>query len=228
MSPDAREPRRNNPARDRKVRQEVPAVPIVTALSLTLALTAQDPRWSADWARDGADPARPAAVVVTGSPELGVQEAVQSALDRATEQERQRTADRIDAWYLEQAPAWVPGFVVERAARSARRRLGSPQVQVLDRDLLVRDFGYGPIHQAALLVHVHGQPRDSIRRAADSALGRELKLLGIKGGGILVFWALLALAGSWLDRLTRGYMTWRLRAIGLLLGGLVPIAALCC
>ena len=45
-----------------------------------------------------------------------------------------------------------------------------------------------------------------------------------KVGGMTVTWVFLALLLSWMDRLSRGYMTGRLRAIGVLGGLLMPAA----
>ena len=41
------------------------------------------------------------------------------------------------------------------------------------------------------------------------------------------FWLVLAFGYAWLDRLSRGYMTGRLRLLGVLSGVAVPIVVLC-
>ena len=46
----------------------------------------------------------------------------------------------------------------------------------------------------------------------------------VKAGGVAAGWVFLALLLSWLDRLSRGYMTGRLRTIGVLGGLLMPTA----
>lgn len=204
----------------------VQALSIPLALTLSLGITAQDPRWSEPWARAGGATEHPGAIVVTGTPELGRDEALLTAVARAESLEQQRLQESVELWFREHAPVWLPQFLVDRAARNTRHRLASRTPRVLAQDFLTRDFGYGPIHQTALLVEPARIAPDQLRRTADRQLDWELTLLGYKSLGILGFWGLLALCGVWLDRLTRGYMTWRLRAIGLLLGGTVPVVTL--
>ena len=47
----------------------------------------------------------------------------------------------------------------------------------------------------------------------------------LRGGAVAFAWATLALAVGWFDRLSRGYMTGRLRLLGVLLGVAVPAIA---
>ena len=55
-----------------------------------------------------------------------------------------------------------------------------------------------------------------------STLQRLERTTVVKYGGIAVGWTALAVLLGWIDRLSRGYMTWRLRLVGLLGGLAVP------
>ena len=47
----------------------------------------------------------------------------------------------------------------------------------------------------------------------------------VRLGGVAASWTLLIVLLGWLDRLSRGYMTGRLRLVGLLGGVIVPVVA---
>ena len=71
--------------------------------------------------------------------------------------------------------------------------------------------------------------RDRTTERSEQRLRSELRRLekstAYKFGGIAAGWTLLAVALAWVDRLSRGYMTGRLRAVGLLAALAMPAVA---
>ncbi|MBK8977962.1 MAG: hypothetical protein IPM29_18805 [Planctomycetes bacterium] len=187
-------------------------------MTLAAALLAQDPT---DWVAAGRDPARPDAVVVAGRVELEPGNADAAALRSAKEQLRWDLESDVDRLIAERAPVWLPGFVQRReAARWLADLDARSLVQVLDQRRLEHDHGSFRSFQTHLLVRYE---RDRV----DAELGRLARRIDTvarrfvhRGLGAIGLTGLLGFLWLWFDRLTRGYMTWRL---GLLFGGMAVL-----
>ncbi len=189
---------------------------------LAVVLLAQGPQATAQWAFGG-EP-RPAVVTVEGSVELSEAEADASAIRRAREILSEDVRRRGAAVAGDSAPWWLPSLFVQREVERWERGAMPDEIQVLDRSCQERDHGFGRSYQTSLQL----APAQASARAnaeQDARLARRLtaaaKLFAAKCGGIAVFWGFLAFVTAWLDRVSRGYMTWRLRLIGLALGATV-------
>lgn len=99
----------------------------------------------------------------------------------------------------------------------------SYRLRVLDRDLLVRDHGFGRSYQAFLLLEKVNPNSARLSDTLSNRLQSEQERFVLNCGGVVGWWGLLALIVLWIDRLTRGYMTGRLYVLGTSLGLVVPI-----
>ena len=139
----------------------------------------------------------------------------------------QMMLERRGEGLLEQRkPFWFPGFAADLTFDRWLRGLDPRRViRVVDRRLEDHDHGSYKSYQAHLVVE---HDEDTVERALGglrSQIRSDSKLFLAKSGGTVVLWGLLGLLYLWLDRLTRGYMTWRLRGLFLGMGlGLPGIA----
>ena len=167
------------------------------------------------------------AVSVRGAPELTVTAAVESAraeVDTVLHQRWQRRADRL---VRDHRPFWVPEVLVERqVAKWLGRAAVDRQVQVVDREDRIREHAFGRSYQTTLWIEEEVRDVVAGRRGLQRLIERTADSLLLGAGGTVVFWAVLLVVLSWLDRLSRGYMTGRLYAIGLSAGAVVPSLAL--
>lgn len=185
-------------------------VPLLS-LACCLVLSAQAPE-----ARPGAD-----AIAVRGEPELTAAAALASAEARLGEQLRAGWRQRASALAAE-AAGWLPQAAVDGVV--ARWLAATPTaelVRVVDRADRTRDHGFGASWQTTLWYAEDAQ----LRRRGEAALRAEFAAVRrdcvVRGGAVAGAWATLAFLVGWFDRLTRGYMTGRLRAIG----GVLAVAA---
>lgn len=182
-----------------------------------------------DWVVDGFDRHHPQALVVRGTVELTPAEADAAALAAGNELIARGVDEAAAEVIATRAPRWWPSFVEQRVISRWRERvLGADFIAIVDRHREVHDHGgLGRSFRTNLLLDADetrvGAALTRLRRDIPRAT-RELML---RCGGVIGFWAVLALAYSWLDRLTRGYMTGRLRVLGAAFGLLVPVAVLC-
>jgi hypothetical protein len=178
-----------------------------------------------DWVVSQSDAAQPSAVVVAGQVELTRREAKASAIERLREDTRDRQLEHGRSVIRAAAPFWLPNFVAEQALHEWVRGLGDPlqrSVRILDDDVKVRDHGFGQSFQAFLLIEEDASQADRSGRELERRLDRRVRRFVVLSGGVVGFWAVLAFVVAWIDRLSRGYMTWRLRGIALGLGAAVP------
>jgi hypothetical protein len=198
------------------------------AATLALLLTVQDPT-PKPWVDAGLDPRRPEAVVVTGTAELTARESYDSAIAQARDSVLERWQNWAERELDQEAPFWWPTFYRDRTLREWQTEL-QPRIReglrVLDREDRVRDHGFGKSYQTSLLVHEDPGIARAVERRLDSRIRYNNKMLAAKSGGIVLFWGLVSLLTAWLDRLSRGYMTWRLRLTAMALGIVVPVAVL--
>ena len=189
------------------------------AVTLALTLLAQGPGSTHAWAMAGPEPAGGTTVTIVGDLELSRGEAQQSAMVAARQFHLERLRQRGEELADRFAPFWLPEFVVEPQVDAwvARAERSTP-VAVADRETETFDYSYGEAFRTTLQV----ESATALDRDAEYRMERGLRQLGrlllAKLGGIAVFWGLLAFLSSWFDRLTRGYMSWRLRLIALGLG----------
>lgn len=161
---------------------------------------------------------------VTGTVELDRAAAERTARLAARDRVRQSLARTVDRLVRDRAPAWLPA-VVRWAARDRWLRAQDLTrfLHVVERRTTVRDHGYARSFQTRLRVRVD-EGAEAAARAYFTAerLGGLGRALVAKGSGVLLFWGVLGAVYMWLDRLSRGYMTWRLRFLTLAVGLAVP------
>ena len=196
---------------------------LLTTVAMGLLLQGPQDIEMKTWVDRDFDPAQPNGYVVSGAPELTRKEAWASAERNAIESHNERLRDYAETQAAAAAKSWLPEFVRDKVVTEwTRDRLRRLQPKVLDRDLIVRDHEFGRSYQAFYLV----EPLDTehVERLGGLAprLAREEEWFLVKTGGMVGFWALIALVITWIDRLSRGYMTKRLIAIGSLLALVGP------
>jgi hypothetical protein len=172
------------------------------------------------------DPVASAAVAVRGDAELSPAAAFASAQNKVDDHVRSLWKERADRAVAAQRPFWLPGLLTDEAVR---RWLGdlpvAQMVAVVDREDRQRDHDFGSSYQTTLWV---AEDPQRLQRG-EQRLRHELKKLEritlYKYGGVAAGWTMLVVVLGWLDRLSRGYMTGRLRFAGLLGGVAVPVIA---
>lgn len=191
------------------------------AIVLTAFLSAQDPM-AATCAVAGHDDA----TQVVGTTELDPLRAFESAQTAVQERARQTWEERANRLAHAQLPAYLPELFVQQAVRRfLQNQPVERTLQVVDRSDREREHEFGNSWQTTLWVVEDARASAQCERQLRSDLRRTERQLLFKSGGTVVFWASLTLLLGWIDRLSRGYMTWRLRSLGLLLGAGVPVVA---
>jgi hypothetical protein len=187
---------------------------LVTILTLLLAVSV------------GSGQAPVDAVAVKGAAELTPAAAHASARAAVDAHARLLWRERGERIAQELRPAWIPSAVCDR---TVERFLGdrdlSGAMRVVDREDRAREHEFGSSWQTTLWVAEDEQAVEAGERGLRAALadlrGQALAFLA----GASLWWGLLAFLVGWLDRLSRGYMTARLSAIGVALGVSVPSLA---
>lgn len=192
---------------------------MILAGALALVTPQVDP---AAWLDDGVDASRPSAVKFTGEVELTPADAFDSARACAEDGVRERLESEARALADAASPAWLPNFVAELEVRRwAEHELRHRSLEILDRRDVVRDHGFGKSFQTHLLVERY-EPSARDRGGLQHRLRRAGQLFLAKCGGTLALWGALVVLFWWLDRLSRGYMSWRLRFAAIVVGLVVP------
>lgn len=166
------------------------------------------------------------ASTVTGRVELTPAAARAAAIDAAVAGLRDELERRGSELAEAASPVWLPSFVTDS---TLHRWLSSLElergVEIVDGRIEDRDHGSYRSYQAHLRVRPdEGMVSKSLarlRRLVDDAGER---FLGTCGATTLL-WGVLAFAYLWMDRLTRGYMTWRLRGLFASIAIAVPAVA---
>ncbi len=168
------------------------------------------------------DPATALAVAVRGDAELTPAAALASARQKVDGHVRGLWEDRARQADAATRPFWVPEALAEVAIRRWLADLPVEQLaRCVDREDKERDHEFGSSYQTTLWV------AEDVRVAQRSELRlrQELRQLerrtAIKYGGIAASWIGLVVLLGWVDRLSRGYMTGRLRCVGLF--GLIAV-----
>lgn len=174
-------------------------------------------------APQGPVPALAAAVAVRGEAELDPAAALASAEARVEEHVLTRWRERAARTVELQRPFWMPEVLTDRAVQRWLSDLPVAKVvERVDREDRERVHEFGNSYQTTLWI---AEKPEMVERG-ERVLRRELRSLerqtAFKAGGVAAGWVGLALLLGWIDRLSRGYMTGRLRLIGLLGGVLLP------
>lgn len=191
-----------------------PTMPMpTTSLWCCLALLAQDP--------GVAD-----AVAVRGDTELSPAAALASARGRADEHLRGLWRDRAARLAGAERPLWLPAAVAEAAAARWLATLPfDAYAQVVDRQDRAREHGFGQSHQTTLWVSEAPDALPRGERSLRAAMSAAARDAACRGGAVAGAWAAVGLGVAWFDRLSRGYMTRTLRAVGVLLAIAAPALA---
>lgn len=166
------------------------------------------------------------AVAVRGAAELTPAAALASARAAADAHARALWRERGERIAQELRPAWVPSAVCDRAVeRFLCAQQASRTLRVVDRDDRSREHEFGTSWQTTLWITEDAQAVDdgerSLREALVAVRGHALMFLL----GTSCWWGMIAFLVGWLDRLSRGYMTARLSAIGVALALSIPSLA---
>lgn len=185
-------------------------------LSLAVALPPSDQGPSAGMA----------AVAIAGETELSPAAALRSAQSRVDEHLRAVWRERAERAVLAPRPFWLPAPLADRAVERWLRQLPTEELtQLVDRDDRVREHEFGSSYQTTLWIAEEPRRAAKLEQRLRGVLPVLQRDTAVRLGGIIGSWAVLALGLSWLDRLSRGYMTGRLRLLGLLLATAVPALA---
>jgi hypothetical protein len=171
----------------------------------------------------GSDRNTPELVAVRGDTELSSAAAFESARVRAEDMLRERWQGRADRIATAMRPVWLPSVLYEQAAR--RWLYGLPlerNLKILDREDREREHDLGTSWQTTLWVAEDPRGVADGERAFRGELKRVEQRTLARAGITMGFWVALGLALAWVDRLSRGYMTGRLRLLGILLATAVP------
>ncbi len=172
------------------------------------------------------DPAAIGAVAVRGDAELSPAAALASAKVRVDDHVRELWRERAERALEQRLPFWLPGMLAEPAVRRWIADLPIAQmVAVVDREDREREHSFGSSYQTTLWVAEDLRALQRGEQRLQHELRRLERTTAYKYGGIAVGWTVLLLGIGWLDRLSRGYMTGRLRVAGLLAGAAVPAVA---
>lgn len=167
-----------------------------------------------------------AAVAVRGDAELTPAAAFASARTKVDEHVRALWRERAARAVQYQRPFWVPELLGDEAIRRWLADLPvSRLVSCVDREDREREHEFGNSYQTTLWVAEDARAVQHNEQRLRGELKRLERTTAYKYGGIAAGWTLLVLLLGWLDRLTRGYMTGRLRVAGLLGGVAVPVIA---
>ncbi len=149
---------------------------------------------------------------IAGSVELTEAAADAAALESAADQLRGEIERQTDAALPRVAPRWLPVPVARALAAGwiARQDPGDV-LEIVDRDRTVRDHGSFASYQTELVVRHDQKAVDRLLAGLRSELRRRGSMLACVAGGTAGLWSFLVLLYWWLDRVTRGYMSWRLR-----------------
>lgn len=166
------------------------------------------------------------AVVVRGDAELSPAEALVSAKRKAEEHVRELWQDRAEQAFSGRRPFWLPDLLAREAMRRWLAELPIEQMATyVDREDRQREHEFGSSYQTTLWVAEEPRLVANSERMLRRATQRLERVTAVKFGGIVAGWAVLAVVIGWLDRLSRGYMTGRLRLLGLLGGVAFPALA---
>lgn len=167
-------------------------------------------------------------LLVRGTVELSAGEANAAAESLVADRARGLLAERGRATLGQSAPVWLPSFSREQLLRRWLAGVdGRETLRVVDRTQVEHDHGgLGTSYRTELFVEPDGKRLATHLSRLRRQVAVGARVFAIKCGGIVGFWVLLAAVVGWVDRLSRGYMTWRLRVLGLIAGSALPAVVL--
>ncbi len=166
------------------------------------------------------------AIAVRGEAELSPAEAYASASQRAEDHLRTLWEHRVERAAELRRPFWLPRILVEdRVDRWLADLPTGRLVRVVDREDKERVHEFGNSYQTTLWVAEEPSMVEAGRERLRAVLRGLEQTTAVRYGGIVAGWALLAMVLGWIDRLSRGYMTGRLRLLGLACGVSFPVIA---
>ncbi len=168
-------------------------------------------------------PAAVGAMTVQGPAELTAAEAFDAARGLACERIEERWRMRANRLIVERRPPWAPRLAAEWVLHEWLAQFDPAMlVELLDRQDAVREHEFGASYQTTL---TYGERPDAAVQLEQELRQRRAEVsrrTARCGVGSAVGWALLGVLVHWLDRLSRGYMTVRLRLLGALAALAVP------
>ena len=134
--------------------------------------------------------------------------------------------DRADRAIERQRPFWLPQLFADEAVRRwLADQSWHQMVQIVDREDRQREHEFGSSWQTTLWVAEDPRLLQRGEQRLRSELRRLERVTAIKYGGVAAGWVGLVVVLAWIDRLSRGYMTGRLRFAGLLAAVAMPTIA---
>lgn len=166
------------------------------------------------------------AVAVRGEPELTPAAALSSARRKAAEHVLEQWRRRAELALGVERPFWLPEILAEPHVRRWLADLPVDRMVVqVDREDRERVHEFGNSYQTTLWIAEDPRTVDKHESRLRSQLRHLERTVAVRYGGVVAVWVLLGLGIGWLDRLSRGYMTGRLRLLGVLAGTAVPAVA---
>jgi hypothetical protein len=167
-----------------------------------------------------------AAVAVRGEAELSPAQALASAEARVDEHVRSLWQQRAERAVVGRRPFWLPEVLIEEPMRRWLSDLPVERlVRTVDRKDQERVHEFGNSYQTTLWVAEEPGAVEHGEKRLRAQLRHLERATAVKYGSVAAGWVALALLLGWIDRLSRGYMTGRLRLIGLLAGAAMPAIA---
>ncbi len=194
---------------------------VLASLVLSPCLAPQAPVATVAALRGTAD-----AVAIRGTTELSAAEAYAAAKSAVADYVRNRWTERGERELVDRRPFWLPAPLAQQAVQRwlVQQPIDSA-VRIVDREDITREHEFGQSFQTTVWIAEDARAVANGERQLRRELGLVKRRTLVTSGATVGFWAVLGLVLSWLDRLSRGYMTGRLRLIGLLLGVAVPALA---
>lgn len=167
-------------------------------------------------------------VTVRGTVELSPAAADSAAASMASEHVRSLVVGRAEGLVESVAPVWLPTFTRDQIVR---RWLGefdpAKGVRIVAHKMDQHDHGgLGSSYRTTLEIESDEGAVEAALVRLRRAIPRAAEYFAAKCAGVIGFWLVLGLGISWIDRLSRGYMTWRLRCLGAVAGLGLPAVAL--
>lgn len=167
------------------------------------------------------------AVAIRGAAGLTGAEALASAQEQVAAHLRAAWRERAARIAGEAAPAWLPQPCVDAVVARWLARLPADRLaRVVDRDDRVRDHGFGTSHQTTLWIAEAPEHVRAGEASLRTALAAARRTALARSGAVALGWTALGIGAAWFDRLTRGYMSGRLRLAAAALAALVLAAAI--
>lgn len=167
-----------------------------------------------------------AAVAVRGDAELSPAAALASAKARVDDHVLDLWRERAERALEQQRPFWVPSVLADQAVRRWLADLPLARMaEIVDREDRRREHSFGSSWQTTLWVAEDARQHERGAQRLRQTLRALERTTALKYGGIAAGWTFVVVALGWLDRLSRGYMTGRLRAVGALALAAIPAIA---